>query len=202
MLFRAVATAIVVCCASSAAMAGSYTEVWNPPEASAHLKPQTVKGHSARDVKGAPQAVKVAAKRAAHASQRSALASVAGRTEKSRTHGGVKHVAATGVNKPSDAAQSKARPKSAVAKEGKKPHAQIVNTKSGQAKIMNADTMQGHAAHPGSTNVTEKKKNAAANSAAVEPNLSALSANASADQMEAATNPATARSGALPPILH
>ena len=165
MLVQAVAMAIVVCCASSAAMAAGYTEVWNPPESSAHLKPRAVKGQPARHVKGASKAENAAAKRAAHA-------------------------------------EGKAKPTSALAKEGKKPHAKIAQTKSEQAKTMHADAMQNHATHTGSIKVIGKKKNTAVNSAAVEPKSSALSANASTGQMEAATNPATARSGSLPPILH
>jgi hypothetical protein len=211
MWFRVAATAIAVWCVSGAAMAGGYTEVWNPPEASAHGKHGAGTGQSVRDGKGASKtATKTGGKHAAPRSasgvasgsaSASASAVGAGRAEKSSKHGGVKHVTATGVSKPSDAAGGKAK-KAAVVAQGTKARAHVVQTQPGQSKAMRADTVQNHAADAGPINDAGSRRSAAATSAAISPRSSAPVTNAGADQTAAAGNPATARSGSLPPILH
>jgi hypothetical protein len=200
MWFRVAATAIAVWCVSGAAMAGGYTEVWNPPEASAHGKHGAGTGQSVRDGKGASKtATKTGGK---HAAPRSASGVAAGRAEKSSKHGGVNHVTAAGANKASDAAGGKAKQKAAVVAQGTKARAHVVQTQPGQSKAMHADTVQSHAADAGPINDAGSRRTAAATSAAISPRSSAPVTNAGADQTAAAGNPATARSGSLPPILH
>ncbi|WOD14901.1 hypothetical protein [Paraburkholderia kirstenboschensis] len=204
MWFRVAATAIAVWCVSGAAMAGGYTEVWNLPEASAHGKHGAGTGQSVRDGKGASKtATKTAGKHATSGvASGSASASAAGRAEKSSKHGGVKHVTATGANKASDAAGGKAKQKAAVVAQGTKARAHVVQTQPGQSKAMRADTVQNHAADAGPINDAGSRRSAAGTSAGIEPRSSAPVTNAGADQTAAAGNPATARSGSLPPILH
>jgi len=179
MRFRAVATAVAVWCASGAAMASGYSEVWNPPEAAPHAKHGAAKAQA-----------KTAAKHVASAG-----------AAKSKT--GVKHVASAGANKASGLASGKAKPKSAgvVADAAKRP-AQVVQTKSGHAKAIHVNIAQGQSAHGGVVKVAGTAKGAAARPAPADHKTPALAANTSADRLDSAANPATARSGSLPPILH
>ena len=183
MRFRAVATAVAVWCASGAAMASGYTEVWNPPEAAAHGKHGAAKGRA-----------KSAAKHVASAG-----------AAKSKTD--VKHVASAGANKASGLASGRAKPKSAGVADAAKRPAQVVQTKSDHAKAIHAKAIhaniaQGQSAHGGVVKVAGTAKGAAARPAPADHKTPALAANTSADQLDAVANPATARSGSLPPILH
>jgi hypothetical protein len=178
MRFRAVATAVAVWCASGAAMASGYSEVWNPPEAAAHGKHGAAKGRA-----------KSAAKHVASAG-----------AAKSKT--GVKHVASAGANKASGLASGRAKPKSAGVADAAKRPAQVVQTKSDHAKAIHANIAQGQSAHGGVVKVAGTAKGAAARPAPADHKTPALAANTSADQLDAVANPATARSGSLPPILH
>lgn len=188
MRFRAVATAVAVWCASGAAMASGYSEVWNPPEAAAHAKHGAAK---ARSVSGSKAPAKIAAKHVASAG-----------AAKSKTGAGVKHVATDGANKASGLASGKAKAKSSGVADAAKRPAQVVQTKSGQAKAIHADIAQGQSAHGGVVKVAGTAKGAAARPAPADHKTPALAANTSADQLDAVANPATARSGSLPPILH
>lgn len=183
MRFRAVATAVAAWCASGAAMASGYTEVWNPPEAAAHGKHRAAKGRA-----------KSAAKHVASAG-----------AAKSKT--GVKHVASAGANKASGLASGKAKPKSAGVADAAKRPAQVVQTKSVHAKAIHAKAIhaniaQGQSAHGGVVKVAGTAKGSVARPAPADHKTPALAANTSADQLDAVANPATARSGSLPPILH
>lgn len=183
MRFRAVATAVAVWCASGAAMASGYSEVWNPPEAAAHGK------HGAAKARAKSAAKHVASAGAA----------------KSKTD--VKHVASAGANKASGLASGKAKPKSAGVADAAKRPAQVVQTKSVHAKSVHAKAIhaniaQGQSAHGGVVKVAGTAKGAAARPAPADHKTPALAANTSADQLDAVANPATARSGSLPPILH
>jgi hypothetical protein len=187
MWFRAVATAVAVWCASGAAIAAGYTEVWNPPEASAHGKHGAVSGQSVQGGKGA---------------SKSAGAAAAGHSEKSGIHGGVKRVAATGTPKASHTAQGKSKAKVAVAAPATKGRAQVAQTQPAQSKATHAATTQRHAAGDGAMSDNGSKRSAAKTSATIAPHASAPSPNTSANQTAATADPATARSGSLPPILH
>ncbi|MDP9650617.1 hypothetical protein J2793_006091 [Paraburkholderia caledonica] len=202
MWFRAVATAIAVWCASGAAMAAGYTEVWNPPEASAHGKHGAVSGQSVRGGKGATKsATKDAGKHAAPRTG-SASAAAAGHSEKSSIHGGVKRVAATGTPKASGTAEGKSKHKVAVAASGTRGRAQVAQTQPAQSKATHGATTQSHAAGDGAMSDNGSKRSAAKTSATIAPHASAPSPNTSANQTAATADPATARSGSLPPILH
>lgn len=186
MWFRAVATAVAVWCASGAAIAAGYTEVWNPPEASAHGKHGAVSGQSVRGGKGASKS-----------------ATAAGHLEKSPGHGASKRVAATGANKTSHTAQGKSKQKVVVTAPATKGRAQVAQTQpAAQSKATHATTTQGHAAGDGAMSDNGSKRSAAKTSATIEPHASAPSPNTSANQTAATADPATARSGSLPPILH
>jgi len=178
MRFRAVATAVAVWCASGAAMASGYSEVWNPPEAAAHGKHGAAKGRA-----------KSAAKHVASAG-----------AAKSKTD--VKHVASAGANKASGLASGKAKPKSAGVADAAKRPAQVVQTKSDHAKAIHANIAQGKNAQGGVVKIAGTAKGSVARPAPADHKTPALAANTSADQLDAAANPATARSGSLPPILH
>lgn len=202
MWFRAVATAIAVWCASGAAMAAGYTELWNPPEASAHAKHGAVSGQSVRGEKSASKpATKDAGKHAASRTG-SASAAAAGHAEKAGIHGGSNRVAATGTNKASHTAEGKSKHKVAVTASGTKGRAQVAQTPTGQSKATHAATIQSHAAGDGAMSDAGSKRGAAKTSATIEPHASAPSPNTSANQAAATADPATARSGSLPPILH
>jgi hypothetical protein len=185
MWFRVVATAIAVWCASGAAMAAGYTEVWNPPEVSAHGKHGAVSGQSVRGGKGA-----------------SKPATAAGREVKSADHGGSQRVAATGANKASHTTEGKSKHKVAVTAPVTKGRAPVAQTQPGQSKAAHAATTQSHAAADGAMSDSGSKRSAAKTSATLEPHASAPSPNTSTNQTAATADPATARSGSLPPILH
>jgi len=158
-------------------MASGYSEVWNPPEAAAHGKHGAAKGRA-----------KSAAKHVASAG-----------AAKSKTD--VKHVASAGANKASGLASGEAKPNAGVADAAKRP-AQVVQTKAIHAKAIHANIAQGQSAHGGVVKVAGTAKGAAARPAPADHKTPALAANTSADQLDAVANPATARSGSLPPILH
>lgn len=166
-------------------MAAGYTEVWNPPEASAHGKHGAVSGQSVRGGKGATKS-----------------ATAAGHLEKSTDHGGVKRVAATGTPKASHTAEGKSKQKVAVAASGTKGRAQVAQTQPAQSKATHGATTQSHTAGDGAMSDNGSKRSAAKTSATIEPHASAPSPNTSANQTAATADPATARSGSLPPILH
>ncbi|WP_035475758.1 hypothetical protein [Burkholderia sp. WSM2230] len=195
MWFRAAATAVAVWCVSSAAMANGYAEVWNPPEAAAHARHGAVKRPAAKP------ATKVTAKNAGKHGVSVAKA-------KRATRDGIGHAATAGAKGTrgtvGTAAVAGGNAKSSAARvaQGKTAHAQIVRTKPGQAKAVHADIAQGHAAHGDALKRAGTGKGAATQPAPAEPDPRTLSANAGAEQADAATNPATARSGSLPPILH
>lgn len=185
MWFRAVATAIAVWCASGAAIAAGYTEVWNPPEASAHGKHGAVSGQSVRGGKGASKS-----------------ATAAGHLEKSTGHVASKRVAATGTPKAPHTAQGKSKHEVAVAAPATKGRAQVAQTQPAQSKATHAASTQSHAAGDGAMSDNGSKRSAAKTSATIAPHASAPSPNTSTNQTAAAADPATARSGSLPPILH
>ncbi|MGN8111927.1 hypothetical protein ACTJLB_28430 [Paraburkholderia sp. 22098] len=185
MWVRAVATGIAVWCASGAAMAAGYTEVWNPPEASAHGKHGALSGQSVRGGKGATKS-----------------ATAAGHLEKSTDHGASKRVAATGTTKASHTAQGKSKQKVAVAAPATKGRAQVAQMQPAQSKATHGATTQSHTAGDGAMSDNGSKRSAAKTSATIAPHASAPSPNTSANQTAATADPATARSGSLPPILH
>ncbi|REE23375.1 hypothetical protein B0G71_6624 [Paraburkholderia sp. BL27I4N3] len=199
---RAVAAgaALAVWCMSSAATAAGYAEVWNPPEASGHVaslakKPGAAKVKSNAGSKTASKATsKAVSKRVvaatAHADQRAA-------------HAGVNKMAAKGATKSgtNSTHTGKTGSKAAVVAQSKKPHAQLVQTKAGQGKVVRANlVVPARQAHPQTAKVVAKT--GAAKPAASHVNVPASSANVSANPADATSNPATASSGSLPPILH
>jgi hypothetical protein len=105
-----------------------------------------------------------------------------------------KSAATRGAKAPTTANKPKA--KAAVMAQGGKPHAQLVRSKPGQGKVVHADLAQPRAAHPHVTKVAAKP------AAVPSANAPAMSANVGAGSADAATNPATASSGSLPPIIH
>ncbi|WP_176061052.1 hypothetical protein [Paraburkholderia sp. BCC1876] len=228
MWVRVVAAALAVWCVSGAAMAAGYAETWNPPEATGHAAKQAGKTKKVGKVKasggskaGSKAGAKVASSKTAsktasrhtasgqHGAQRVASASVTGKGGKPATRGAVKKVtarngSAKGTVKALGTAGSKPRkPKAAVMAQGKKPHAQLVTAKSGQGKVTYANLVQGHATRPHAAKVAAKS--AATKPAVAQANAPAQNANVSASPAAMAatsSNPATAGSGSLPPILH
>ncbi|MGP8435819.1 hypothetical protein ACT2FY_19885 [Paraburkholderia fungorum] len=205
MWVRAVATAVAVWCVSGAAMAAGYAEVWNPPEATGHAAKHAKKAAGATKVKpvaGAKTGLTHAAS-AQHGAQRAASAS------KSGVHGDVKKVASKNVGH-GGALKGAGKPKSktAVIAQGKKPHAKIAQAKPGkpgQGRVMRANLIQGHAAPTHAVKVTAKTGASASMSApakAVNGAPGPAAANVTASPAGSNTNPATASSGSLPPILH
>ncbi|MCX4143938.1 MULTISPECIES: hypothetical protein [Paraburkholderia] len=202
MWVRAVATAVAVWCVSGAAMAAGYAEVWNPPESTGHAAKHAKKTTGAAKVKstaGAKTGSKQAAK-GQHGAQR--VASVSKSGAKPAAHGSVKKVAARNVGHGGVVkGAGKPKSKAAVVAQGKKPHAQLAQAKSGQGRIMHADLVQGHAAHAKVVNVTAKTS--VAKPAVVHTKAPAKAANVAASPAATApANLATASSGSLPPILH
>ncbi|WNC92835.1 hypothetical protein RI103_31990 [Paraburkholderia sp. FT54] len=201
---RAVAAvaALAVWCMSGAAVAAGYVEVWNPPEASGHVAKQARKKGGSAEIKstaGSKVASKSASKHVAgaqHAAPR--VASTAGHSNKPVAQGSVKKVAVKATTKSGINATgaSKAPSKTAVMAQSKKPHAQRVQTKPAQGKVVRANlVVPARQAHPQSATVAAKP-------AATHVNVPAPSANVSANPANATSNPATASSGSLPPILH
>jgi len=199
MWVRAVAAALAVWGVSGAAMAAGYTEVWNPPEASRHVaaKPANKKPAAIKPRAGA--GLRTDARHAAHTPHQAARVAAAGHGgEKIAARGGVKKVAAKGSARQMSAGAGKVRPKAAGVAQGKKPHAQLVRAKAGQGKVVPADLA--HPARPHAVGVAAKR--AAVKPAASHHALPVASANFNGGAADASTNPATASSGSLPPIIH
>ncbi|WCM23219.1 hypothetical protein NDK50_35305 [Paraburkholderia bryophila] len=151
---------------------------------------------------------------AQHGAQRvaSGSASVPGKGGKPATHGAVKKVtarngSAKGAVKALGTTGSKpgksSKPKAAVMAQGKKPHAQRVTARPAQGKVTHANLVQGHATDPLAAKVAAKP--AATKPAVAQANAPAQNANVSASpapMTATSSNPATASSGSLPPILH
>lgn len=200
MWFRAVAAALAVWGVSGAAMAAGYTEVWNPPEASGHAAPKSAKKKPAAVKANAGASLKADGKHAPKKAARLASATRHG-GEKTAAHGSVKKVAAKGTKggvKQAAVIAGKPRPKTAVVAQSKKPHAQLVHAKAGQGKVVRADLT--HPVRPHAVGVAAKS--AAAKPAASHSALPVASANFNSGSADASTNPATASSGSLPPIIH
>jgi hypothetical protein len=176
-------------------MAAGYTEVWNPPEASGHAaKPAKKKagakvgaGHVASGTHGA--------------SPRMTPAAGTARSGKPAAHGGMKKVAAhsTAVHagKGSSADRHKAKP--VVMAQAGKPHAQLAKAKPGQGKTVHASLVQTHAAHPHVSQVAAKPVGSNGAAPVVSANAGGTGGAGVAD---GANDPATSRSGSLPPIIH
>lgn len=208
MRVRAVAAGAVlaVWCVSGSAAAAGYAEVWNPPEETRHVTNRAgenpgpaTKGKSTAGSKGAPKAAPRAVPKhtagAGHAAPSVALA----RGNRSSAHGSVKKVVASGT------AKSKAQGKAATTTRRKKPHAQAVQAKAGQPKVVQANLVQRRPAHPPAVKVAAKpdmaKPAAARVGAPVPPANPAPATSVDANPANASSNPATASSGSLPPIL-
>lgn len=194
---RAVAAgaALAVWCVSGAATAAGYAEVWNPPEASGHV---TKPGKTVKPAAGSKAASKAASK---HVAPR--VATATGHGSQPPAHASVNKVAAKGATKNGINAThaAKAGSKAAVMAQGKKPHAQLVQTKAEQGKVVHANlAVPARQAHPQAVNVAAKTS--AAKPPASHADAPAPSANVSANPANATSNPATASSGSLPPILH
>jgi DNA polymerase III gamma/tau subunit len=103
---------------------------------------------------------------------------------------------------------TKAKPKAALVVQGKKPHAQFAQTRASQGKVVHANFVQGRGARPQTVKVAAKStvaKPAAphATTTAASANVGAMPPGAvAAHPARSNTNPATASSGSLPPILH
>ncbi|MFM0340995.1 hypothetical protein [Paraburkholderia fungorum] len=181
MWVRGVATAAMaaaVWSVSGAAIAAGYAEVWNPPEAAGHATGhvKNTAGGAAPKHGGDAKATPKHAASSQHGTQRVASEPKSGA-------------------KPSQASEKKVavKAKPAVATQGKKPHAQMVQVKPDQTKPTHADPVQAHTAHPPAATVTAK-------TGPVKP--PAPQATAMTSPADPAANPATANSGSLPPILH
>jgi hypothetical protein len=220
MWVRVVAMAAAVWCASGAAMAAGYSEVWNPPESAGHTAKHVRKTTGAAKVKsgaGAKADSKHAA-RGQHGAQRVVLASKSGSrpaahggvkvVAKNTGHGSVKKVTAknaghAGVVKVAGTPKSKSKATSVA--QGQKPRAPLAQAKPGQGRVMHANLVQGHTAHAHVVKVAAKT--GAVKPAAAHPNAPANTANVTASPASVTANstkanPATASSGSLPPILH
>ncbi|WP_144137744.1 hypothetical protein [Paraburkholderia sp. BCC1884] len=202
---RAVAAALAVWCVSGVAVAAGYAEVWNPPEASRHTAKQAKKKTVAAKT-GAKTGATHAASGQHHATVR--VASASGKGGKPAVHGGkVKKVAGKGGVKAGSVGTpgvAKPRSKPAVMTQGKNPRVQIVGAKPGQGKVIHANLVQraaqGQKSHPQA--VRSAAKTGAATPSMSRATTSAPSANVSVSADNPATNPATASSGSLPPIIH
>ncbi|MGA9915751.1 hypothetical protein [Paraburkholderia sp.] len=202
MWVRAVATAVAVWCVSGTAMAAGYAEVWNPPESTGHTvkhAKKTTGSGKTKSTAGAKRASKHAAK-SQHGAQRVASASKGG--AKPAAHGSVKKVSAKNVGHGGVVkGTGKTKSKSVVVAQGKKPHTQIAQAKPGQGRIMRANLVQGRTAHAHVVKVAAKT--GPAKPAVVHTNAPAKAANVTASPAaDTASNPATASSGSMPPILH
>lgn len=218
MWVRVVAMAVAVWCASGAAMAAGYSEVWNPPESAGHPAKHARKTTGAVKVKSSA-AGNAGSKQGAggqHGAQRVALASKSG--TRPAAHGSVKKVASKNAGRAGVAAvagKPRSKSKATVVAQGKKPRAPLVQAKPGQGRIMHANLVQGRTAHAHVVKVAAKT--GTAKPAAVHTNAPANAANVTASLADAmanparanaatgspvTANPATASSGSLPPILH
>ncbi|CAB3807820.1 hypothetical protein LMG27177_06419 [Paraburkholderia fynbosensis] len=199
MSIRAVTAALAVWCVSGAAMAAGYTETWNPPEASRHAaKPAKKNGAVAKFKAGSRVDAKAGSKHAVSAAGHKAprVASAGGSAAGTAAHGGAKKVAAKGKGCAKVSAACKSGTKAVVTAQAKKPHASLAQrqAKSHQDKIVHANMVQSGAARAHSVKIAAKP-------AASHMNAPAASANVSGAAPDTATNPATASSGSLPPIL-
>jgi hypothetical protein len=138
---------------------------------------------------------------AQHAAPRVASVAEAGHGDKLAAHGSVKKVAAKGTAKSGAKLPVAGKPtaKAVVTAQAGKPHAQLAQAKPGQGKVVHANLGQSRTAHPHVLKVAAKT--GAAKPAVSHTNAPAMSANVSASPADAATNPATASSGSLPPII-
>lgn len=215
MWVRAVAAALAVWCASGAAMAAGYTEEWNPPEASGHAagklakkkpaavkaKPQTGAGlkPDPKHAAGGPHKAVRAASTTRHGGEKTAMRGGVQKVSSTGTKHGVRQ-AGVGVN----ANAGKARPKAAVMAQAKKPrtqpHTQLVHAKVAQGKVVRADLA--HPARPHAVSVVAKSGAVKPAGAHLNANTPVASANFNGGSANASTNPATASSGSLPPIIH
>lgn len=220
---RAVAAgaALAVWCMSGSAMAAGYAEVWNPPEESGHVaNPPAGKktGAAVKGKSGAAVGVKSAAKTAAKsgpkhvkgagpAAPRVASAS-SGHGSKPSAQGSIKKVAAQGAVKSGTkaAGANKARAKASGVARSKTPHAQVVQAESGHGKVALANQAASRSTHPQQVKVvakTDAAKPAASHVSGPVPSTNpAPSASVGANPANATSNPATASSGSLPPIIH
>lgn len=208
----AAGAALAVWCMSGPAVAAGYAEVWNPPEETGHITKQAGKktgtATGAKSTAGSKGASKAAPKPMAGAGHAApSVASAHG--NKPSAHGSIRKVAASGVTKSKTqaAGANKTQRKAAGMTQSKKPHAQVVQAKPGQGKVVHANHLvQRRTAHPQAVKVTAKSD--AAKPAASRVNVPAPSANpvasakVDANPANASSNPATASSGSLPPIIH
>jgi len=227
MRVRAVAAALAVWCVSEAAMAAGYTETWNPPEASGHV----VSGHVTKAVRKKPGGAKGKVAEARAGGKRGgapgkqvasvrhgAVRGAAGggvHGSKLAAHGaGAKKVAASGAAKGGMklAAVGRSRAHAGMSAQAVKqraqpheqPHAQLARTKSTQGKVMHADFAPGHTVRPHVARVAAKPAGASQSPVAPAAQTTPAASVNVGDiaPMGATPNPATARSGALPPIIH
>ncbi|MEW9582709.1 hypothetical protein [Paraburkholderia sp. DGU8] len=185
---RVVAAALAVWCVSEAAMAAGYAEVWNPPEASRHVTKHAAKKPGV--------ATKAESKHMASV-RHGAPAVEAARGSKLAAHGGVKKFAGKGGATQSAKALGSGRlqGKATLMAQGGKPHAQLIRSKPGQGGVEHANLVVPRTARPQVAAVAAKP-------AAPTANTRAITANVSGGQARANTDPATASSGSLPPIIH
>jgi len=198
MWFRAVATAIAAWCVAGAAVANGYAEVWNPPEAGAHARHGATK-HLAGKPATKPTTKPATKKSGKHAGDVATATPAA--------HDGVRHGAGASVKRTAAIVGGHAKRDGARGELARKPHAQIVRTKSGEARAVHADIARGHAVHRDAPKGAATAKGPARESqvaqpTAAQPKPHPQPVSAGADQTDAAADPATARSGSLPPILH
>lgn len=207
MWFRAVAAALAVWGVAGTAMAAGYTEVWNPPEASRHVvaKPGKKKPGALKAKTGA--GLKTDAKHAARLPHKAArVASTVGRGGVKKAagkgmKGGVRQAGVSaGAGGAGAAGKTKSKPVAlAQARQPHtQPHTQPVHAKTGQGKVVTAALA--HPARPHALGVAAKS--GAVKPAASHQALPVASANYSGNTADASTNPATASSGSLPPIIH
>ncbi|WP_345815480.1 hypothetical protein AAGS40_23980 [Paraburkholderia sp. PREW-6R] len=222
MWVRAVAAAVAVWCASSAVTAAEYSEVWNPPEAAGHVgkhSKQTTGGAIGQSGAGHHAASRTAAHAGSKSGSRAVAQHVAGTRHPSHSarnvaaasngktaHGQVKTVAGKAAAANPNA--TKAKPKAALVVQSKKPHAQFAQSRASQGKVVHANFVQGRSARAQTVKVAAKStvgKPAAPHgtTTAASANVGAMSSGAvAAHPATSSTDPATASSGSLPPILH
>jgi hypothetical protein len=210
-----VAAALAVWCMSEVAMAGGYTEVWNPPEASGHVARQS----SARKKPAAVKAKAGSTQKKQTASVRHGAPHVAsggaGHGGKLAAQGGKgKHLAAgkgagKGSVKVAAAGQKRTHAGVTTAQGAKRtqPHVQqtqLAHAKPAQGKVVRADFAAGRTARPHVERIAAKPAVSHANP--IRPAVqrsSDGSANVSdIAPMGSVPNPAPASSGSLPPIIH
>jgi hypothetical protein len=215
MWVRVVVAALAVLCVSETALAAGYTEVWNPPEASGHAAKSAkkkaaagkvsvgskaaAKGDAKADAKAGSKHAAGAARHAASSRQTSTAGVHAGVAHggKLAAHDGMKKVAAKSTAKSHAKTLTTGKPRSGavVTAQAKKPHVPLAQAKAGQGKIVHANLVQSRGAHLHTVEVAAKP-------AASHIDAPAASANVGGAALQASTNPATASSGSLPPILH